>query len=450
MIYLILKTVAVGKRKKVVVKISLATEGDGGFTEQHFLIRPTVHLKKEALQKQGIDKASLLQAAPFCDVADELIEAIGAQPVRFLTAFQYRLFVSEFKMIGYNCALNYQTLDGRLKALDIAAVDAEVKELVEELFPDDFLDFKNFSEVFQLYACYEGFGNQKLSVQTVQPINQNRLASIKITEPLLRRPGVYYFKNADGEVIYVGKAKRIRSRLQAHFTNPDAGNALMYNEVAAIDIEYTGSDLIAQLLESHEIKSIGPKFNTQQVKTPQPYEILIKENKRGIKRFVLERKVYVDTKSEVYYNRNSAKARLRELCMAYDLCPKFCSLERIAGSCSAYAKGNCNGVCAGKENSTDYNNRVYLAHDALLSEKNSKIIQVAGRIKGERGFVLITNGIYQGFGFYNLGNTIDNLNDLEAYLTRYPNNYDTARIVATLLKKTPKEQVLDIDGLDDE
>ncbi|KKK70495.1 hypothetical protein LCGC14_2923400 [marine sediment metagenome] len=87
-----------------------------------------------------------------------------------------------------------------------------------------------------------------------------------------------------------------------------------------------------------------------------------------------------------------------------------------------------------------------LTYEALQEEIDHKIIKVPGRKQGEVGFVLITNGIYQGFGFYDASDPIATLNDLESYLQRYPNNYDTNRIIGTLLKKTPKERIFDIVG----
>ena len=445
MVYIILNTVALSKHRKAVVKITLGVGELGEIKEREYLIRPNVHVKKEALKHLNIDKGDLLQAAPFCDRANELIETIAAHSVRFLSKFQYRLFVNEFKTIGYNCSLNFQTLDYILKRLKLSPEDTEVGKVYEQLFPDDFQKSKNLSEAAQLQSCFDMLNNRKVGDMTAPQPQTNPLSQLAISEPLLRKPGVYFFKDNAGEVIYVGKAKRIRERIQSHFNNPDPSKSALYDEVGSIDLEYTGSDLIAQLLESHEIKRLCPRFNTQQVKTPEPFQILIKENKKGIKRFVLERKDYTDDTSEVYFNRNSAKSPLRELCATYNLCPKFCSLERIAGPCSAYKTGSCRGVCAGGEDIEQYNLRVDKALQALLNERISKIIRLPGRIKGEYGFVLVTNAIYQGFGFYNENDTIGNINDLDAYVKRYPNNYDTARIVATVLNGTPKEQIIDLD-----
>jgi len=77
-------------------------------------------------------------------------------------------------------------------------------------------------------------------------------------------PGVYLMKDASGEIIYVGKAKKLRNRLRSYFgggtiTNPKV--AAMVSHVS--DFEYTvvGSEEEALLLENNFIKRYTPKYN---------------------------------------------------------------------------------------------------------------------------------------------------------------------------------------------
>ena len=67
--------------------------------------------------------------------------------------------------------------------------------------------------------------------------------------------GVYYFYNGKGDIIYIGKSNNIRKRVLNHFAEKNQNKALkMKNEVHDISFEVTGSELIALLLESDEIK----------------------------------------------------------------------------------------------------------------------------------------------------------------------------------------------------
>src|ERR1043165_3475766 len=78
------------------------------------------------------------------------------------------------------------------------------------------------------------------------------------------RPGVYLYKNAEGEVIYVGKAKSLRARVRNYFVEAaqeDAKTGSLMRE--AVDIEYivVDNEKEALALENNLIKQKKPRFN---------------------------------------------------------------------------------------------------------------------------------------------------------------------------------------------
>ena len=78
------------------------------------------------------------------------------------------------------------------------------------------------------------------------------------------RPGVYLHKNAEGEVIYVGKARNLRNRVQSYLVGRgarDAKTMTLINEIDAIDFVTTNNELEAILLENNLIKSHQPRYN---------------------------------------------------------------------------------------------------------------------------------------------------------------------------------------------
>ena len=92
-------------------------------------------------------------------------------------------------------------------------------------------------------------------------------------EKLPNSCGVYYFLDDNKEVIYVGKANDIKKRVYQHFSKKDnrARTQNFRRSVAHIDYEVTGSELIALLFESAEIKRLLPKFNRAQRRVLYPY-----------------------------------------------------------------------------------------------------------------------------------------------------------------------------------
>ena len=78
------------------------------------------------------------------------------------------------------------------------------------------------------------------------------------------RPGVYMHKNAEGEVIYVGKARNLKNRVGSYLVGRgarDSKTMSLINEIDAIDFVTTNNELEAILLENNLIKSNQPRYN---------------------------------------------------------------------------------------------------------------------------------------------------------------------------------------------
>lgn len=98
---------------------------------------------------------------------------------------------------------------------------------------------------------------------------------------LPKLPGVYFFKNADGVIIYIGKAKNLRSRVGSYFTTPNLlpKTANLVADIAQIDYIVTESEIDAYLLEANLIRKHTPKYNVnwKDGKAYPLIEITIKE-----------------------------------------------------------------------------------------------------------------------------------------------------------------------------
>ena len=82
---------------------------------------------------------------------------------------------------------------------------------------------------------------------------------------LPEKSGVYLFKNKDGKIIYIGKAKILRNRIRSYFSNKNnSTNPRLYNmvnKISNIDVIVTDSDVEALILEANLIKKHKPRYN---------------------------------------------------------------------------------------------------------------------------------------------------------------------------------------------
>ncbi|HXY32051.1 MAG TPA: UvrB/UvrC motif-containing protein [Gemmatimonadaceae bacterium] len=97
------------------------------------------------------------------------------------------------------------------------------------------------------------------------PTPEAQLAALRahIRSTCENRPGVYRMLADDGEVLYVGKSKRVRSRLLSYFRCefPAEKGARIVREARSVEWEYVPSEFAALLQEMHLIKRLRPRFN---------------------------------------------------------------------------------------------------------------------------------------------------------------------------------------------
>ncbi|TRZ46411.1 exonuclease domain-containing protein [Robertkochia solimangrovi] len=241
--------------------------------------------------------------------------------------------------------------------------------------------------------------------------------------------GVYYFKDANGKIIYVGKAKSLRKRVLGHFYDKTAREVAMCRDTADIDFELSGSELIALLMESEAIKHHYPKYNRAQKHTNKGFGILYYKNRNGILQMGFNPLKLVSQPLYVCYNQTECIAFLENLCETYNLCPKFMQLQPSGNVCNHYKLNSCQGICRDEEDIDAYNERVRQAINSVRDEVESYILIEKGRKEGEEAFVMVEDGVYLGYGFLPDEIQINHFEEFKDFLERRYNNSDIYRIL---------------------
>jgi DNA polymerase-3 subunit epsilon len=88
---------------------------------------------------------------------------------------------------------------------------------------------------------------------------------LDIVEQMPSETGVYYMHNKDGEIVFLGKSRNIKKRVNQHFTNSNEKSRSLQKETKKVTFEKTGSELVAILKEREELLRNKPKYNTAEV-----------------------------------------------------------------------------------------------------------------------------------------------------------------------------------------
>ena len=244
--------------------------------------------------------------------------------------------------------------------------------------------------------------------------------------------GVYYFHDDTGRVIYVGKSINIRSRVSQHFNDRTSKGKMIARQVADITYELTGSELVALLHESEEIKRLQPQINRAQRRNKFAYCIISRLNKDGYRCFdIVKNTAQVRKEEDViseFPTLSRAKGRLNFVRKHLDLCGIYTKLNN-GKICFFYHLKQCRGACCGEEDAAAYNERAELArlhlrnvfdYDFLLFDR--------GRNHMEEAVVLVQEGKYRGFTYVSKDEslTTEQIVDRVKWLESHP---DTARII---------------------
>jgi excinuclease ABC subunit C len=163
-------------------------------------------------------------------------------------------------------------------------------------------------------------------------------------------PGCYLFKNDDGHIIYIGKAKSLRKRVRSYFqkTHTDPKTEQLVTQIANLDILVTNSEIDALILESNLIKEHKPRYNID-LKDDKRFPYIKITTGEMYPRLFVVRRMAAD-KSKYFGPYTNAGAMRKTLAVVRRLFPiRSCSLElpskRKHHVCLDYFIGRCPGCC---------------------------------------------------------------------------------------------------------
>ncbi len=415
------------------------------------LVNPDMPIPEFIVRLTGISDKMVEDAPRFYEIAKKIIEfSENCVFVAHNVGFDYGIVRHEFKSLGYDyrrphlCTVRAsryilpghdsyslgkltRSLGIELKGRHRAGGDAHATALLfEMLFAKSEKNLMTFMQ------------------DDLNPKSLHPNLDLEALEEIPNKTGIYKFFDDANRLIYIGKSKHIRKRIDQHLKNTKTKKGIeMMTEICRIEFELTGSELIALLYESNLIKKHKPIYNRTLRKNLYPYGLFYFEDSNGYLHLYIDK---TDKKLETPLTTFTSKADgvsyLTFQCEKLNLCQKLCGLYKTESACFGYQIKNCQGACIQEEKPDTYNLRVQSLINQLSFDDSNFYIVENGRERNEKCIILIENGSYRGYGFVPFYVMKHNNKTWKNHIDYMQEDRDARTILNYFLRKNPEINIV--------
>ena len=403
----------------------------------------------------GINDDMVADAPKFFEIARKIVEITEDKIlVAHNASFDYKFIKSEFKSLGFDfirnnlCTLQLsrKLLPGH-RSYSLGKLCAELGIMIENRHraAGDALATAELLKLLLKQGNRNGMEDVLAASARPNLKNLHPQLDPEFLDNIPEETGVYYFLNDRHQVIYIGKSKNIRQRIMSHLSNNASRRSIELKEsIAQIEYELTGSELVALLVESSEIKKHSPHYNRAQKRKTMQYGLYSFKDEQGYLNLKIDKTSgrINETPHTCFTSASEARSVLSKLAERHWLCQKLCGLYETEGACFHYEIRQCNGACIGKEPAVVYNNRVTRAIGTFYYENKNFLIVDKGRSQTERSVVQVEQGKYIGFGYLDVEDSYLHLESFLDCIKIYEDNRDIHQIIKTYLNKNAVEKII--------
>ena len=406
------------------------------------LVNPEIPIQPFVVKLTGINNAMLRSAPKFFELAKRIIEITNdCVLVAHNADFDYRILRTEFRRLGYDFNVKTLCTVELSKRLLPEQTSHSLGKLVRALgipMADRHRASGDAMATVKLFKMLlDKDLNKEIVAAHIKFEIQKGIAPklMDIVERLPSKTGIYYIHKEDGSLIFIGKSKNIKKRVNQHFTGITKSAKKIQNEVSVVTYEETGSELIAQLKESLEIKINRPIYNRMSPKSNFSWAVYAEKDVNGYLNLKLQKADGRKKEIKSYLSLQEGKDALYRITSNYQLCQKLTGLYETKTHCFQHSISECDGACIGKITSEEYNLRVQNFIEKNLFDNKTLAILDKGRTITERSVILVENGVFKGYAFYDLNYQINNIEILKSIIVPMQSNRDTRNNIQTYLRK---------------
>ena len=417
------------------------------------LVNPLREIQPFVQRLTGINSKMLVNAPKFYEIAKRIVEITeDAVLVAHNAEFDYRIIRTEFKRLGFDFERqSLCTVDLAQKLLP-EVPSYKLGKLVRFLgipIADVHRAHGDAQATVELFkVLLEKDSSKEIISAHIKTLNKKQVPSkyLNIIDELPTETGVYYIYNEAGSIIYIGKSKNIKKRVLSHLTSKSRKAEKIQKAIFRVTYELCGNECLALLKEQHEIKKNQPRLN---------HALKYRHFAMGIRRDVsspyhrlLVEQVHQDRQYlDVFKNKKEAEGRLRYWLEEFSLCAQHTSFARAQGACFRKGINKCQGACVGEEHCDAYNTKVQAVAESLLYPFENFLIIDKGKKTGEKSFIFIKEGVFQGYGYFQLNHQIKSIEKIEARLVKIDDNRDTQAVIRSFLRRERFQKLINLAGV---
>jgi len=200
---------------------------------------------------------------------------------------------------------------------------------------------------------------------------------------LSQGPGVYFFRDKTGKILYIGKATNLRSRVQSYFRGGEAGRLIgaFIPEIANVGVQQTDSVLEALILEANLIKKYLPEYNVMG-KDDKSFAYFAVTKDEFPRIIILRKTELADAAVKKIYGPYASKRQMElALKIIRRIFPFHSMKQKTEKGCLDFQLGRCPGPYAGAITKTDYLKNIRGIRMILEGKKNTLLKQLEKEMK---------------------------------------------------------------------
>lgn len=398
------------------------------------LLNPECHIPEFISKLTGISNEMVVKSPKFYEVAARVVEITKDTVfIAHNVAFDYGCIRSEFASLGYEFNLPVICTVRLARALMPGYRSYSLGNLCDELG-------------IHINGRHRAGGDALATVHLFKMLLDRNHGAISIENPyhqfdhslyhpqfdwdilhqIPESPGLYYFRDENADVLYIGHGHNIRRQVLDHLSKSKSHRSRKFlATIASVDFEKTGSPLIASMKAAIEIGLSEPRYNQADRMTHKPFGLFTYTDQRG---FVRMKTGKVQRNTDVlvgFQTLEEANQALHRWIDEYGLCQKLCGLYEGNTGCFQYHLNQCKGACVGLETPESYNLRANQLVQELDLKYTHRVIIDKGKSDDEYSVVYIGQSNEIGWGYLSADEAVNHPEEFR-YLVKLVD--DTKRI----------------------